>query len=345
MRRSCSGKSEPVSGRQRSGRRRLSPILLAAAVVVAALLLAGVIVARMWTASPPAGAVPVEVEIPRGASIRAAAARLQQAGVIRHRHLFELLARTLGGGRDIQFGTYAFPAGDGFRHILEKLQRGDVLTVRITIPEGMASVLVAERLNAAPRLVGEAVLPPAEGSILPDTYVARVGEGRTEVLQRMQRAMADELDRLWAKRSPRAVVKTKEEAVILASIVEKESGLGSERRRIAGLYSNRLRQGMPLQADPTVIYPLTKGRPLGRRIRQSELAADNGYNTYRRSGLPVGPITNPGRESLEAVLDPEPTDALYMVADGSGGHVFARDYATHQANVAKWRAFRRAQGI
>ena len=314
-------------------------------LLVLSLLAAGIAAAQLWNRAAPADAPSVEVEIPRGASIRAAAERLRAAGVIGNARAFELLARALGDGRDIRYGSYVFPAGDGWSHILGKMQRGDVLTIRITIPEGMPAVLVAERLNAAPRLSGDEVQPPAEGSVLPDTYVARVGAPRAEVLARMQQAMTAELDRLWAKRSAGAVVQTREQAVTLASIVEKESGLASERRHIAGLYSNRLRRGMPLQADPTVIYPVTKGRPLGRRILQSELQADNGYNTYRNPGLPKGPITNPGRESLEAVLNPEATDDLYMVADGSGGHAFARDYAGHQANVAKWRAFRRDKGI
>ena len=187
--------------------------------------------------------------------------------------------------------------------------------------------------------------PPAEGTVLPATYEAKIGETRADVLKRMQQAMTEELDRQWERRSEHTAVKTKDEAVILAGIVEKETGDPSERRRIAGLYSNRLKQGMRLQADPTVIYPVTKGKPLQRRIRQSELRANNGYNTYVRDGLPQGPITNPGRESIAAVLDPEVHDYLYMVADGTGGHAFARTYEEHQANVANWRQIRRDRGI
>jgi UPF0755 protein len=160
----------------------------------------------------------------------------------------------------------------------------------------------------------------------------------------MQAAMDRTLTELWPKRSPASVVKDRHEAITLASIVEKETGKASERRMIAGVYSNRLRQGMKLDADPTVIYPITRGRPLGRRIRQSELKANNGYNTYAMAGLPAGPIANPGRESIAAVLDPAPTQALYFVADGTGGHVFANSYGEHQANVAKWFALRRARG-
>jgi UPF0755 protein len=213
----------------------------------------------------------------------------------------------------------------------------------VTIPEGMPSVLVQARLAAIPFLTGP-VAVPEEGSVLPDTYTYQRGEARAAVLARMQAAMRETLARLWAARKPGAVVTSPEQAVILASIVEKETGKPAERRLIAGVYSNRLRQGMKLDADPTVIYPVTHGRPLGRRILQSELRADNGYNTYVRAGLPIGPIANPGRASIAAVLDPAPTQALYFVADGTGGHVFADTYAEHQANVARWFAIRRARG-
>jgi len=164
------------------------------------------------------------------------------------------------------------------------------------------------------------------------------------VLGRMTAAMDRQLAALWAKRKPTSVVQTPAEAIILASIVEKETGKASERRTVAGVYSNRLRIGMKLDADPTVIYPITRGKPLGRRIRRSELNAITGYNTYREVGLPAGPIANPGRESIAAVLDPAPTKALYFVADGTGGHVFADTLAEHNSNVAKWYALRRARG-
>jgi UPF0755 protein len=160
----------------------------------------------------------------------------------------------------------------------------------------------------------------------------------------MQNAMTKELDRLWAKKAPHSVVNSKRDAIILASVVEKETGKPSERPMVAGVYSNRVRIGMKLDADPTVIYPITKGKPLGRRILRSELNADNGYNTYARAGLPAGPIANPGRESIAAVLNPAKTEALYFVADGTGGHVFANTLAEHNANVRKWYALRRQRG-
>jgi UPF0755 protein len=213
----------------------------------------------------------------------------------------------------------------------------------VTVPEGLPSILVHERLMKAPALTGE-VPAPEEGSVLPNSYSYQRGEPRSAVVKRMQAAMKRTLAELWPKRSPATVVKTPEEAVTLASIVEKETGKASERRMIAGVYSNRLRQGMKLDADPTVIYPITKGKPLGRRILRSELNANNGYNTYAMAGLPVGPIANPGKESIAAVLNPAETQALYFVADGTGGHVFANTLAEHNANVRKWFAIRRARG-
>jgi len=158
--------------------------------------------------------------------------------------------------------------------------------------------------------------------------------------------MTKALDAAWAKRKAGSCpISTKSEAITLASIVEKETGKASERRMVAGVYCNRLRIGMKLDADPTVIYPITKGKPLGRKILRSELEADTGYNTYKRAGLPEGPIANPGKDSIAAVLDPAPTKAIYFVADGTGGHVFAETLAEHNANVAKWRAIRAARGI
>jgi UPF0755 protein len=164
------------------------------------------------------------------------------------------------------------------------------------------------------------------------------------VVLRMQAAMKKTVEELWPKRSADTVVKTPQEAVTLASIVEKETSKKSELRMVAGVYSNRLRKGMMLQADPTIIYPITKGKPLGRRIRQSEIASVNDYNTYSMVGLPKGPIANPSRAAIEAVLNPEKTKALFFVADGQGGHVFANTLEEHNANVEKWYAIRRERG-
>jgi UPF0755 protein len=290
------------------------------------------------------GVQPVVVVIEPGDGLSDAADKLEAAGVISSAGHFTLLARLLGGGAGIKAGEFAFYPGDGWSQHLATLQSGRPIRRVVVIPEGLPSVLVQERLMQAPLLQGDVAVPP-EGSVLPASYDYRSGEVRSEVLARMQAEMRTELQRLWARRSPNSVVRTPEEAVILASIVEKETGKASERRLVAGVYSNRLRRNMPLQADPTVIYPVTHGRPLGRRILRSELEdRSNGYNTYARPGLPVGPITNPGRETIAAVLNPEATDYLYFVADGTGGHVFARTLEEHSANVARYYQLQRERG-
>jgi UPF0755 protein len=207
----------------------------------------------------------------------------------------------------------------------------------------MPAIEVQEKLAANPYLTGP-VPDIAEGSVLPDSYGYQRGETRATLVKRMQDAMGKALDQLWPKRDNACPVATKDQAVILASIVEKETAKAAERPMVAGVYCNRLRIGMELDADPTVIYPVTKGKPLGRRILKSELHAQNGYNTYERAGLPQGPIANPGKASIAAVLHPAQTKALYFVADGTGGHVFAETLAEQNANVAKWYALRRSRG-
>lgn len=284
-----------------------------------------------------------EFTVPEGASLTSAAKRLEAAGAIGARSSFLLRARLLGSGDGIQAGEFLLPAGASGAAILDILQHGRPLRRLITVPEGMPSVLVWEKLMAEKLLTGE-IAVPAEGSVLPDSYDFQRGEPRAAVLARMQTAMRDYLAQAWTRRKPGSVVKTPREAVTLASVVEKETGKASERRMVAGVLSNRVRIGMMLGADATTIYPITKGKPLGRMIRVSELRDPNPYNTRAIPGLPVGPITNPGREAIAAVLDPAPTKALYYVADGSGGHVFSETLQEHNANAAKWRALRRARG-
>jgi UPF0755 protein len=281
--------------------------------------------------------------VPDGATLTSVAGKLEKEGLVRSKSSFLLRAKILGSGDPVQRGEFGIRAVASAATILDTLQHGQVIRRFVTVPEGLPSISVYEKLMAEPLLTGP-IPVPEEGSVLPDTYDFERGESRVKVLARMQTAMTRYLAEAWSKRKPGIAVKTPGEALTLASIVEKETGVASERRMVAGLYSNRVKQGMPLQADPTIIYPITKGKPLGRRIRQSEIAAVNGYNTYTMSGLPIGPITNPGRESIAAVLDPAPTNALYMVANGKGGHVFASTLAEHNANVQRWFAIRRARG-
>jgi len=252
-------------------------------------------------------------------------------------------AKVSGAPKPIKAGEFVVPKGASNREILSILQGGKTLTRLVTIPEGMPSILVQERLMANDELTGE-VTVPQEGSVLPDSYAFDKGEPRAAVLKRMQAAMDKALAKLWAERAPNTIAKSPQEAIILASIVEKETAIAKERPMVAGVYSNRLRKNMMLQADPTIIYPITRGKPLGRRIKKSEIADVNDYNTYAMTGLPKGPIANPGRLSILAVLHPAETNALYFVADGKGGHIFADTYQQHNENVRKWFEIRRARG-
>ena len=315
-------------------------------------LLAGVLslvlaVAAIWFVSGWWGSAEIEDDtnfiVPSGASLTSVAEKLAEEGVIADPQGFLLRAKILGSSDPILAGEFLLPAGASNAQILDTFQHGEVIRRFVTIPEGLPSILVHERLMAEDHLTGE-IPVPVEGSVLPDTYDFERGEARSAVLARMQAAMQNYLAEAWPKRAEDIAVDSVQEAVILASIVEKETGVARERRMVAGLYSNRVKDGMLLQADPTIIYPLTKGKPLGRRIRQSEIAAINDYNTYTMVGLPKGPITNPGREAIAAVLDPAETSARYMVADGTGGHAFAETLEEHNRNVAKWFEIRRQRG-
>jgi UPF0755 protein len=314
------------------------------AIIAAALLLA-LIAGNFvygWTAPGPLTRE-VTVVIKPGSSITLAAAQLEKGGVIKSADAFVNRAKIFGATSTIKAGEFVIPPRASNSDILSILTGGKTVQRMVAIPEGMPSIMVHERLMANDRLKGS-IPVPAEGSVLPDSYAFEKGETRAAVLLRMQAAMKKTLDELWSKRSKTTVVKTPQEALALASIVEKETALKSELRLVAGVYSNRIKQGMMLQADPTIIYPITKGKPLGRRIRQSEIADVNDYNTYAMVGLPKGPIANPSRAAIEAVLNPQETKALFFVADGKGGHVFADTLQEHNANVEKWYAIRRERG-
>ena len=312
------------------------------ALALVGLAAAGLVLAWVFLGSATI-AKDTSFTIPAGASVAAVADKLEAEGLITSASGFMLQARIFGSDTPIQAGEFLLTPDMSQGDILAAFQSGDVIRRFVTIPEGMPSILVWERLMAEELLSGDVAVPP-EGSILPDTYAFERGQSRASLVEQMQAAMDKALAEEWAKRSPGIAVDTMRDALILASIVEKETGKPEERRMVAGLYSNRVRTGMKLQADPTIIYPVTKGKPLGRRIKQSEIAAVNGYNTYTRTGLPEGPITNPGRASIAAVMNPEKTAALFMVADGTGGHWFADTLAQHNANVAKWYAIRRERG-
>jgi UPF0755 protein len=319
-------------------RRGCLPVIAAALLVLGAL---GWLLGGWWSAGPLAR--DTAFIVPDGASLAAVATKLEAEGAVGSAESFRLRARLFSGGAPIKAGEFMLPKHASPSRILSIIQGDEVLRRFVTVPEGMPAIMVHERLMANPQLTGSVDVPP-EGSVLPDTYEIERGESRQAVLRRMQAAMQRTLAELWTRKAPGSVVKTPLEALTLAAIVEKETGKPSERRVVAGLYSNRLRQQIMLQADPTIIYPITKGKPLGRRIRQSEIQAVNDYNTYTMIGLPRGPITNPGRESIAAVLNPAPTSALYMVADGTGGHLFADTLEQHNANVERWYTIRKERG-
>ena len=295
-----------------------------------------------WTEEGPARKE-ITLVVPEGATIADAAVLLKRAGAVRSADAFLTRTKVFGRGKSIKAGEFLIPEGASNADIFSILQGGKTLTRLVTIPEGMPSILVHERLMANDQLTGD-IAVPTEGSVLPDSYAFDKGETRAAVLKRMQDAMTKALAKLWAERASNTVAKTPEQAIILASIVEKETAVPAERPMVAGVYGNRLKTGMMLQADPTIIYPITKGKPLGRRIKKSEIAAVNDYNTYAMTGLPKGPIANPGRLSILAVLNPAETKALYFVADGKGGHIFADTLDQHNQNVRKWFEIRRARG-
>lgn len=281
------------------------------------------------------------VTLASGSGVSAIAATLKSEGVIRSTDMFKAAATLTGADRRLRAGEYLVPSTSSLRGVLKLLTDGRVVRHYVTIPEGWSSAQAVDILNRQAVLTGAVSAVPAEGSLWPDTYEVSRGEAREAVVQRMQRAMTDNLAQLWAARTPATVARTPQEAVILASIVEKETGLAAERPRVAAAFTNRLRIGMRLESDPTIVYGITKGRPLGRGIRQSELQADTGYNTYLINGLPPTPIANPGVDAIKAVLNPPRSTDLFFVADGSGGHAFAATYDQHLANVARWREIER----
>ncbi len=307
-------------------------------------ILIGIILALLLAACTGGAPRDATVIIPEGASVARAAQIMEQAGAVESASGFLRNARLFGSDEPIKPGEYEVEAGDSDAEVLALLQSGRTRQRFVTIPEGMPSILVYERLMANPNLSGR-ISVPEEGSVLPDTYAIQKGEPRAAVLARMQAAMDRAFAEAWAERSGRAFPRNRIQTMALASIIEKETAKASERRTVAGVYTNRLRIGMRLQADPTIIYPITRGKPLGRRIRRSEIDAVNAYNTYSMAGLPVGPIANPGRESIRAALNPADTDYVYFVADGTGGHVFGRTLEEHNANVRRWRAIRAERGL
>ncbi|MBM3485637.1 MAG: endolytic transglycosylase MltG [Alphaproteobacteria bacterium] len=285
---------------------------------------------------------PTTLVIAKGTSVGAIASRLEAERVIDSALMFEIGARLTGAARLLQAGEYAFTPAMSMREVASHLVSGRTVKRRLTVAEGMMSPHVLMLLDQTEGLVGPLPTRVEEGSLLPETYFYSHGDTRLEVLDRMRRSAREALDVAWRSRAPDIAVATRDEALVLASIIEKETGDPAERRRVAGVFHNRLRIGMRLQSDPTVIYAVTGGaRVLDRDLTREDLNIDSPFNTYRAAGLPPAPIANPGRDSIVAALNPEKTDLLYFVADGNGGHLFAKTLEEHNRNVAKWRAIQR----
>ena len=281
------------------------------------------------------------VNIEPGSGLARIASELAASRVVEDARLFRLGVMRRGQSTELKAGEYAFPARASMARVLGMLVRGDVIQHPITIAEGLTSDMAMDIVRAHPQLVGDMPAPPPEGSLLPETYLFQRGTTREQIVARMQKAQADLIAEFWPRRKQGLPYDTPEQAINLASIVEKETALASERPRIAAVFVNRMRRGMKLESDPTIIYGLTKGRPLGHPLRVSELARVNPYSTYQIIGLPPTPIANPGRDAILAVLNPPESEELYFVANGTGGHVFARTFAEHSRNVAAWRRIER----
>jgi UPF0755 protein len=334
---------EPTPDRPR--RRWLLRLVAAAAgVIVLLALVAGGAVwwgQREYVKPGPLATAKIVV-IPKGAGLDDIAERLAANGVIQRPIVFRVAARLEDKAHLLKAGEYEFQAAISQEAVIRQLIEGRTVLHRLTVAEGLTTAEVLQIVARAGPLDGTVTEKPAEGALLPETYNFARGDSRNVLVQRMTKAMSDTLDQLWAKRAEGLPFKTKAEALILASIVEKETGIAAERPRVAAVFVNRLRRGMRLDSDPTVIYGLTNGQgPLNRPLLTKDLEIKTPYNTYQIDGLPPGPIANPGRAAIEATLNPAPTKDLFFVADGTGGHVFSETLDQHNRNVARWRALQR----
>lgn len=320
--------------------------VLLSLIVFIAVAAAAVVGAALWEdyhfAKPGPAALETVLIVEPGSSLRRIAGELDEAGIVENAFLFRAGVMRRGKATQLKAGEYGFPAHVSEAEAMDMLVEHKTIEHPITIAEGLTSDAAVALVNAHPVLTGDPPVIP-EGSLLPETYLFERGTTRAEILDRMHKAQEQLLAELWPKRKEGLPFATPEEALKLASIVEKETAIPSERPRIAAVFINRLRNGMRLESDPTIIYGLTKGVPLGHPLRQSELATPNPYSTYQIGGLPPTPICNPGRDAIAAVLNPPDSDELFFVADGSGGHVFAKTMAEHGRNVAQLRRLEQAQ--
>ncbi|ABC90249.1 hypothetical conserved protein [Rhizobium etli CFN 42] len=283
-----------------------------------------------------------------GAGLAEIASNLERNAIISDARIFRYLTAThLAAGESLKAGEYEIKARASMSDIMELLKSGKSILYSVSFPEGLTVRQMFDRMLQDPVLEGD--LPaalPAEGSLRPDTYKFSRGTKRSEIIEQMAAAQQKLVDQIWDKRDSSLPLRSKEEFVTLASIVEKETGIPDERAHVASVFLNRLGKGMRLQSDPTIIYGLFggEGKPADRPIYQSDLKRDTPYNTYVIKGLPPTPIANPGKDALEAVANPWKTQDLYFVADGTGGHVFAATLEEHNANVKRWRKLEADKG-
>ena len=316
-------------------------ILSVSALLIVLLAGAALYAVRAYDAPGPLAVADV-VLIPRG-GLDQVADVLAQEGVVRSAFTLRVAALATRGQGAIRAGELEFPAAASLRQVLEVLRTARPVQHRLTIPEGLTAAQVAVLLDRAPALEGNPAVPE-EGRLLPETYAYERGTPRATLVERGRIAMDRALERSWAARSPAVPLDAPRDALILASIVERETARPEERPRVAAVFLNRLRHRMKLQSDPTVVYGASGGTGvLERGLTKADLERADPYNTYRIAGLPPGPISMPGLASLRAVMQPANTDDLFFVADGSGGHAFARTAEEHQRNVAHWREVERAR--
>jgi UPF0755 protein len=284
------------------------------------------------------------VLVPRNTGTGEIATLLKREGIIENTATFEFYALLNRQKGTLKAGEFQFRAGSSIRDTIDTLVNGKPILHSFTVPEGLTSEQIVARMMENEVLTGTVSETPREGSLLPDTYKFERGLTRQQLVNLMQNAQRQAITQVWAKRAGDIAIKTPQELVILASIVEKETGKGNERARVAGVFMNRLSRRMKLQSDPTIVYGLVGGKgTLGRGILRSEIERATPYNTYVIEGLPPGPIANPGKAALEAVANPAKTKDLYFVADGTGGHAFAETYEAHLRNVARWRQIEKAR--
>lgn len=330
--------------RPRGGVLSMMSGLLTFGLVISGVLTFGLLLLGRAVEAPGPLASDKTILIPKGTGISEIAEILTREGVIANPTLFELYANLNRSKGNLKAGEFLFKANVDVSEAIDTLIQGRALLHSVTIPEGLTSEQIVARLRENDTLTGDVREVPREGSLLPDTYKFERGQTRQQVVNQMQTFQKEALAKAWAKRSPDLAIRTPQELVILASIVEKETGKGDERARVAGVFVNRLAKRMKLQSDPTIVYGIVGGKgTLGRGILKSEIERATPYNTYAIEGLPPGPIANPGRAALEAAASPAKTRDLFFVADGSGGHAFAETYEQHLRNVARWRQVERSR--